>query len=164
MKALYKYPQRAFPYEELLAQNAARSRNEPEFELTDTDAFAENRYFDIVAEYAKAAPDDVLVRITVTNRGPDAAPLHLLPTLWFRNTWSWGENHTERPRIQRVSDYELRATHATLGDFRFVVDPSEDGWLPFLFTENETNAERLFGAPNAGIVHEGRLSSRVDRR
>ena len=89
-RGLYKYPQRAYPYDELLAKNGERSREQPEYEITDTKAFEENRYFDVEIEYAKAAPDDIFIQITATNRGPEAATLHLLPTLWFRNTWSWG--------------------------------------------------------------------------
>jgi hypothetical protein len=92
LKALYKYPQTEFPYERLIRANRERSKAEPEFELTDTGVFDDHRYFDVFAEYAKADTDDVLVRITVANRGPEAATLHLLPTLWFRNTWSWGRN------------------------------------------------------------------------
>ena len=96
MRALYKYPQRAFPYAELVAENARRGKDQPEYELVDTGVFAEDRYFDVQVEYAKASPTDLVVRITATNRGPDAAPLHVLPTLWFRNTWSWG-TPDERP-------------------------------------------------------------------
>ena len=92
LKGLYKYPQRPFPYAALVAENRRRSRLEPEYELIDTGVFAEDRYFDVLVEYAKAAPDDILVRISATNRGPEAAPLHLLPTLWFRNTWAWGHD------------------------------------------------------------------------
>src|SRR5919199_354753 len=101
MKALYKYPQRAFPYGELVAENRRRGRDAPEYELLDTGVFAEDRYFDVQVEYAKAAPDDLLIRISVTNRGPDPAPLHLLPTLWCRNTWAWGR-HEGRPVLRRA--------------------------------------------------------------
>ncbi|KUG28080.1 hypothetical protein ASZ90_002040 [hydrocarbon metagenome] len=153
MRYLYKYPQAAYPYEDLLRVNAARSRLEPEYELLDTDVFCENRYFDVFVEYAKAAPDDILVRITVHNRGPEAARLHLLPTLWFRNTWSWPDGGP-KPEI-RAMDAQGRqailARHA---------DPEEaarlpghvllcDGGYDLLFTENETNTERLFGQNNA---------------
>src|SRR3954467_12122571 len=92
MAALYKYPQRAFPYGELVEENRRRGRGAPEYDLLDTGIFAENRYFDVLVEYAKAAPDDIYMRISVTNRGPDAAPLHVLPTLWCRNTWAWGRD------------------------------------------------------------------------
>jgi hypothetical protein len=90
MKALYKYPQQAFPYAELVAENRNRGRDKPEYELIDAGVFAEDRYFDITVEYAKIDPEDILIRISAINRGPDPAPLHMLPTLWFRNTWAWG--------------------------------------------------------------------------
>src|SRR5438128_479749 len=97
LKALYKYPQDAFPYAKLVQENARRGRAAPEYELADTGVFEENRYFDVTVEYAKAAPDDILIRITAANRGPGSAPLHLLPTLWFRNSWSWGREGPEYP-------------------------------------------------------------------
>ena len=108
LKMLYKYPQRAFPYADLVATNRRRSRNEPEYELLDTGAFAENRYFDVFVEYAKAGPEDILIRINAANRGPDPAELHLLPTLWFRNTWSWGDpdEMDPRPLVSRGNDGE----------------------------------------------------------
>ena len=102
MAAMYRYPQARFPYEQLVAENARRGRQQPEFELADTGVLAENRYFDVRVEYAKAGPNDILIEITAINRGPAAAPLHLLPTLWFRNTWSWGCHHEGcwlKPRI-----------------------------------------------------------------
>ena len=102
LKALYKYPQAAFPYDRLVQENRSRGKADPEYELTDTGVFDDNRYFDVLAEYAKAGPDDIAIRITVTNRGPDAADLHLLPTLWFRNTWSWGrEGEGTEPSSRR---------------------------------------------------------------
>src|SRR5262249_23724208 len=101
MKFLYKYPQAAFPYDELVRVNRERGREQPEYELLNTDAFRENRYFDVTVEYAKASPDDVLVRIRVANRGPEAAEIHVLPTVWFRNTWSW--NGGTRQRMQAAS-------------------------------------------------------------
>ena len=146
-RALYKYPQAAFPYHELIEANARRGPADREFELEDTGIFAENRYFDITVEYAKGGPDDILIRITAANRGPDKAPLHLLPTLWFRNTWVWQCRHegcTARPSIDCRSARELDAAHPTLGRFRFAIEHDTE-WL---FTENETNVERLFGAPN----------------
>jgi len=149
-KALYKYPQAAFPYEQLVRENARRGRDEPEFELEDTGVFDASRYFDVVTEYAKAAPDDLLIRVTIHNRGPDAAPLHVLPTLWFRNVWSSGCTHEGcgvRHRLRRESDTRARASHDALGEFFFdaVTDPALRAWL---FTENDTNVERLFGAAN----------------
>src|SRR5207247_2657490 len=152
MKALYKYPQSEFPYVSLVEENARRGRQQPEFELLDTGAFDRDRYFDVFAEYAKASPNDVLIRITVANRGPETATLHLLPTLWFRNTWSWGrsgEGYWPKPSIDVDRDGTLRSRHATLETFRLAVDAGPDGRKPaHLFTENETNIERLFGAPN----------------
>jgi hypothetical protein len=151
-RGLYKYPQGAYPYEELLRENASRGKDVPEYEITDTSAFAENRYFDIEIEYAKAGPDDILIQITATNRGPDPALLHLLPTLWFRNTWSWGpmpEDTPVRPELRRSGDYEIEAQHATLGTFLFLLDPENRGkFRELLFTENETNVQRLYGVPN----------------
>jgi hypothetical protein len=152
MKALYKYPQTEFPYDRLVAENQRRGKLDPEFELADTGAF-DDGYFDVFVEYAKAAPDDVLVRITAANRGPAPAALHLLPTLWFRNTWSWGCAHEgcwPKPYIRRAQDGLLLCHHATLGRFRFAADAIEGGSGPtFLFTENETNAAKLFNAANS---------------
>jgi hypothetical protein len=148
LKCLYKYPQRAFPYTDLVATNGRRSKQEFEYELLDTGAFDEDRYFDVVVEYAKAAPDDIVMQVTAHNRGPDAATLHLLPTLWFRNTWSWGDD-VARPAIAAVDAgagmVGARASHAELGDWLLVADDS----ARLLFCENETNNERLFGSPNA---------------
>ena len=101
MKFLYKYPHRAFPYSQLVAENRRRSKQDPEFELLDTDVFDEHRYFDVEVEYAKAGPEDILMRVTAHNRGPEAAPLRLLPTIWFRNTWSWNGIET-KPTLKRV--------------------------------------------------------------
>ena len=151
---MYKYPQAAFPYDRLVAENRRRGKLDPEFELADTGIFKGNRYFDVVAEYAKANTDDILIRITVANRGPEPATLHLLPTLWFRNSWSWGCTHEGceiKPRIETGPDGGLRATHVSLGAFRFFAEPAPDGQTPpFLFTENETNFERLFKISNQG--------------
>ncbi|HVP38198.1 MAG TPA: hypothetical protein VMS93_03335 [Candidatus Saccharimonadales bacterium] len=153
LKALYKYPQAEFPYVRLVDENRRRGRQSPEFELQDTGAFDGSRYFDVQAEYAKVSPDDLCIRITVFNRGPEAAVLHLLPTLWFRNTWSWGRRGPEspgRPRLARAGPGAVAAEHATLGRFRLVVGPGPEGGLPeLLFTENESDARRLFGTPNA---------------
>ena len=150
MRALYKYPQAEFPYQQLIDVNARagsqRSR-EREYELGDTGVFAESRYFDITAEYAKVDVDDILIRLTLANRGPDAATLHVLPTVWFRNSWVWGCTHegcTLKPRISRLDDQLLTMQHETLGVFRFAAE-SPASWL---FTENETNNEKLFGAPS----------------
>lgn len=152
MKILYKYPQAPFPYMELLTESQKRSREEPEFELLDTGIFDDQRYFDIFVEYAKAAPDDILIRITVANRGPETARLQMLPTLWFRNTWIWNqsdEREAVKPRITTPATATLLAEHSTLGRFRLTADTAADSSLPtLLFTENETNRERLFGVPN----------------
>ncbi len=148
MKALYKYPQRAFPYADLMSENRRRTRDDPEYELLDTGAFSGNRYFDVTVEYAKAAPDDIVIRLTAQNRGPDPAPLHLLPTLWFRNTWAWGRD-AERPVLRAVDGPPvgprlIHAAHHTLGEYWLACDGTPD----LLFTENETNAERLWSEPN----------------
>src|SRR5690242_19697481 len=116
--ALYKYPQQEFPYNQLVDENRKRDKHEPEFEITDTGVFHENRYFDIIIEYAKSSPNDILIRITATNRGPEPATLHLLPTVWFRNTWVWGRNGEDfvsKPAIRHVGDGILAAEHASLG-------------------------------------------------
>jgi hypothetical protein len=152
LKALYKYPQTPFPYDRLVEENRRRGRNDPEFELLDCGVFDANRYFDVFVEYAKAGPEDILIRITAANRGPEAAPLHLLPTLWFRNTWVWGrqgEDYSARPRLKRVAAGQISAEHETLGNYLFCVESSPDGGPELLFTENETNTERLYGLANA---------------
>jgi hypothetical protein len=144
MKYLYKYPQSEFPYSNLVETSRRRTRNEFEYELLDTGAFVDNRYFDVFVEYAKESPDDILIQITVHNRGPDTAELHVLPTLWYRNTWSW-ESDKERPSLQRLSGSNaVKASDAKLGD-RFLYC---DGSAELLFTENETNTQRIFGVAN----------------
>jgi len=150
MKALYKYPQAEFPYERLVDEGARRDKSEPEFELIDTGILDGNRYFDVFAEYAKAAPDDILIRITVANRGPEPATIHLLPTIWFRNSWSWGstqEGQGARPRLRAEKQgNRVTGTHDTLGTFSLAVGPDPQGRPPpLLFTENETNSRRLWG-------------------
>jgi len=148
MKCQYKYPQREFPYLDLAQTNRSRGKQDMEYELLDTGIFDEDRYFDVIVEYAKAAHDDILMRVTAHNRGPEAATLHLLPTLWFRNTWSWGDD-VAKPAISaaQASDglVAARASHPQLGDWVLYADAS----ARLLFCENETNNERLFGAPNA---------------
>jgi hypothetical protein len=156
LRGLYKYPQRAFPYGDLVEENRRRGREQPEYEPIDTGAFAEDRYFDVEVEYAKIASEDILVRISATNRGPDTAPLHVLPTLWFRNTWSWGRDD-RRPEIRLVPPQSrsrstsnsrggqlVQATHHALGEYWLV----SQGDPELLFTENESNVQRLWGAPN----------------
>jgi hypothetical protein len=152
MKALYKYPQAAFPYEQLVRENARRNRKEPEFELADTRAFAENKYFDVQAEYAKADPDDLLIKITISNRGGEAAAITVLPTIWFRNTWSWGgdtEESKDRPQLSARNDGSIECQHETLGKRILAADPS-GGAAELVFTENDTNTMRLFNTPNQG--------------
>jgi hypothetical protein len=153
LKGLYKYPQAEFPYAQLFTENRGRTRGDREFELLDAGVFNDNRYFDVFAEYAKAAPNDILIRLTVANRGPETAVLHLLPTLWFRNTWSWGCAHDgcwRKPRIWLGEDGFVWTEHVTLGKFRLAVGPAPDGTTsPLLFTDNETNLQRLFGTANA---------------
>jgi hypothetical protein len=143
MKYLYKYPQAAYPYSDLVDTNRRRTRADLEYELLDTGVFDGDRYFDVFVEYAKAGPEDILIRITVENRGPEPAMLHVLPTLWFRNTWSWGGN-VPRPLLREAAPGLIVASHGDLGD-RFL---SCDGAPDLLFTENETNTERLFRTPN----------------
>jgi mannosylglycerate hydrolase MGH1-like protein len=143
MKYLYKYPQSAFPYAELLEENRQRPKDQPEYELLDTGVFEEDRYFDVFVEYAKADVEDILVRITVENRGPEAAPLRLLPTIWFRNTWSWGGTD-DRPELHMASDGTdplIELNHPSYGKRRLVCEGSPE----LLFTENQTNMRRPFG-------------------
>ena len=151
-KALYRYPQAEFPYEALVAENARRDKHEREFELIDTGVFDEAKYFDVQIEYAKAGPNDLLARITVTNRGPDEAELWLLPTLWFRNTWIWGCRHegcTLKPWIQETGPGQVELRHESLGAFRAAFGDHPDGAeRELLFTENETNSELLFDTPS----------------
>jgi len=147
MKYLYKYPQAAFPYNELVATSKGRSRNDMEFELLDTGVFNEDRYFDVFVEYAKQTPEDILIQITACNRGPEPAVVHVLPTLWFRNRWSWWPD-IPKPSLKQIPGKNgvaaALASHSILGD-RYLYC---EGNVPLLFTENETNNERLFGTPN----------------
>jgi hypothetical protein len=165
-RALYKYPQRAFPYDELRARAAAATRSDPEPELIDTGIFGEQRYFDVVVEYAKNDTNDVLVRVTATNRGPDPAALVLVPQLWFKNTWSWSFQ-APRPRVfslEPLGDVSvIAAEHHHLGPYLFYVEGAHE----LLFTENESNAERLWGVPNRtpyvkDAFHEAVVRRRVD--
>jgi hypothetical protein len=144
MKYLYKYPQREYPYADLVQTNARKSRSDFEYELLDTGVFNDDRYFDVFVEYAKADPQDILVRITVHNRGPEGARLRVLPTLWFRNTWSWGVDD-RKPELRQASDDVVEATHRDLGTHWLHCD----GTPELLFTENESNALRLWNQPNA---------------
>jgi len=143
LKGLYKYPQRAFPYSLLVEENAGRSRRDPEFELEDTGIFQDSRYFDVFAEYAKHDVDDILIRITIINRGPELSELTLLPTLWFRNIWSWTKSFdpATRPELMQSAPNEISLVHPQLGNFLFMAEDAED----FLFGENETDTERFWG-------------------
>jgi hypothetical protein len=154
MKALYKYPYE-FPYDDLVEENQKRreakyrGEEHPEYELIDTNCFGKG-YFDVVIEYAKKTPEDILIKITVRNRGSEAHPLHILPTLWFRNTWSWlgdAEREKQKPSLQKVANNvaTIKAHHSELGDYYLYCQ----GDTPLLFTENETNNERIFHTPNA---------------
>ncbi len=155
LKMLYKYPQRPFPYETLVRENARRGVGEPEFELIDTGIFDDDRYFDVVIEYAKGGPDDVLLRVTVHNRGPETAELHLLPQLWFRNTWSWTTG-TDRPML-RAAQGAIVASHPTLGEYRCSLEGAPELW----FTDNETNVSRLYGQEASGRFFKDAFHERL---
>ncbi len=153
MKYLYKYPQAPYPYEDLVRTNGQRSREEPEYELLDTGIFDEDRYFDVFVEYAKADAEDILVKISMANRGAVAAPIHLLPTLWFRNTWSWADGGS-KPVLKKIDSHQHSTIHAYHTDALFQEWLSDyylycEGNVPLLFTENETNNVRLFATENA---------------
>ncbi|MEO7991790.1 MAG: glucosidase [Chryseolinea sp.] len=150
MKMLYKYPQNEFPYAALVEENKRRGKLDPEFELIDTGIFNENKYFDVFIEYAKADDEDILMRITVENRGAESASLHVLPTLWFRNTWAWGDD-SYKPELYLDEDYVIRISHAVLGDrYLFFDDKPET-----LFCENETNTNRLYSLSKEGTFKDG---------
>ncbi|MCA9830114.1 MAG: glucosidase [Dehalococcoidia bacterium] len=162
MRALYKYPHLAFPYQQLIDENGHRGRDQPEYELVDTGIFNEGRYFDVSVEYAKAGPHDLVIRISAINRGPESATLHLLPTLWYRNTWAWGYSpvrpscteHSPNPGFRTI-----RASHDELGDYWLACE----GVPELLFTGNDTNFERLWGVPNSNsFVKDGIGRSVVD--
>ncbi len=166
MKCQYKYPQRAFPYEDLLSTNRRRGKLDPEYELLDTGIFEEDRYFDVVVEYAKAGHDDILMLVSAFNRGPENASLHILPTLWFRNTWSWADGSPKPSLAAADGDTGLstvQVSHAELGDWLL----RADGDAQLLFCENETNNERLFGSANASpyvkdAINEFVVAGRAD--
>ncbi len=156
LRALYKYPQREFPYAHLREENGRRKGRDREFEIWDTDAFEGDRYFDVIAEYAKADAEDILIRITIANRGPEAAQIHVLPTLWFRNTWSW-KTGAEKPLLRALGPGTVEAAHTSLGVYRLVLEKE----APLLFTENETNIQRLYGAPNVNPFVKDAFQSHV---
>ena len=148
MKYLYKYPQTAYPYGDLIQTNKGRNRGDMEYELLDTGIFNDDRYFDVFVEYAKQSPEDILIQVSASNRGPEPATVHILPTLWFRNTWTWWPD-TPKPSLKQVSGRKgvqvVAASQADLGE-RYLYC---EGDVPLLFTENETNNERIFGTANA---------------
>jgi hypothetical protein len=148
LRGLYKYPQAAYPYKQLVEVNGRRGRTDREYELHETGIFDEQKYFDVFAEYAKASPDDILIRVTIENRAAETARLHVLPTLWFRNTWSWGQTFGStktKPSMRLVAPGRVALSHETLGEFVFEVESER----PLLFTENETNFQALYGTTNA---------------
>ena len=152
MKYLYKYAQAEYPYSLLVEENRRRGKLEPEFELIDTGIFNADRYFDVFVEYAKADVEDILIKVTVTNRGPEEASMNLLPTIWFRNTWSWSENGTAKPSLRRTDTGTVELNHAELGNRWLYCD----GEPELLFTENETNTQRLFNYTNgSSYVKDG---------
>lgn len=171
MRALYKYPQGEFPYQRLVEEGARRTRDEPSVTPAEMGVFDDDRYFDVFIEYAKAGPDDVLIQITAQNRGPEPAPLHVLPTVWFRNTWSWGCRHEGcwiKPRLSRAAGGEVRAIHATLEPHVVSIDLSDSGDVPLWLTENETNGTALWGLPDDGrpkkdAFHDAVIRGRVER-
>ena len=144
MKYLYKYLQGEFPYGQLVDENRRRGKPASEFELIDTGVFDGDRYFDVVVEYAKAGVEDILVKITATNRGAEAASLNLLPTIWFRNTWSWNQNGTQKPWLRQTSPDVIELNHNEVGTRWLYCDGAPE----LLFTENDTNTERLFNFSN----------------
>ena len=162
MRMLYKYPQAAFPYTDLVETNRRRGRGDLEYELVDTGVFAENRYFDIMIEYAKATSDDILIRISATNRGPDAAPLHIIPTLWFRNIWDWGtppDGTDMRPKLSAATGTTTTITseHPILGSYTLSCDSTTE----VLFTENNTNTALLYGFPNSGTYAKDGINDAI---
>ena len=155
MRMLYKYPQAAFPYARLVEENRRRGAEEPEFELADCGVFDDGRYFDVTVEYAKAAPEDTLMRVSVLNRGPGSARLHVLPQLWARNTWAWTAD-AERPLLRALGDAAIEARHPRMAPRTLLVDGSAE----LLFCENDTNVRRLYGVDGAGPFKDG-INDRV---
>jgi hypothetical protein len=150
MKMLYKYPQSEYPYRRLIEENRARTKSDPEFELIDTGIFDEDKYFDVFVEYAKADIDDILIRITVHNRGKDAAPIHLIPTVWFRNTWSWGYDDY-KPTMMSSNEGNIILRHRDMGEFTLFGEANDS----YMFCDNETNVRRLYGTNAAGYFKDG---------
>ena len=171
MKFLYKYPQRKFPYEDLVEENGRRGRDDREYQLLDTGIFDEDRYWDIFVETAKEADDceELLFRVTAYNRGPVAAPIHILPHVWFRNTWAWGYHYTQvRPSIHQITPLVAQSEHSALGSRFIQLAPSpspgpedEDVFPKMIFTENETNYHALYGSPNRSTYFKDAFHCRV---
>src|SRR5882724_3546216 len=161
LRGLYKYPQREYPYSRLVEENRSRGKHEAELELMDTGALDGDAYYDVSVEYAKADPEDILVRITIDSRSPDAARLHVLPTLWFRNTWSYGgENAAQRPELHAESASLVDVSHPELGEYEISFEPSP-ALHELLFTESETNAERVFGVASVSPYTKDAFHRRV---
>jgi hypothetical protein len=168
MKYLYKYPQAAFPYAQLVEENRRRDKRSREFELVDTGVFDENRYFDVEVEYAKAAPEDILIRLSVSNRGPEAATLHVLPTIWYRNTWSWG-NGERKPNLKSPCCLPVNLAEEIAPSQAIELNDETNGrrWLlcegtpELLLTENETNFQRLYGVGNGSSLAKDGIERRV---
>jgi hypothetical protein len=158
MKYLYKYPQAEFPYGHLVEENRRRGKLAPEFELIDTGVFESDRYFDVFVEYAKAGVEDILVKLTVTNRGPEAASLNLLPTIWFRNTWSWSQNGTAKPWLRKTDEGVVELNNQQLGQRRLYCDGAPE----LLFTENDTNTPRLFNFTNGARHFKDGINEYID--
>jgi hypothetical protein len=159
LKMLYKYPQREFPYGLLVEENRRRGKYQPEFELLDTGVFDDDRYFDVFIEYAKAGPEDVLIQVAVHNRGPEQAVIHLLPQLWFRNTWSW-QGESQKPRLVVARPGAIEAHHAELGKYTLYAE----GDPALLFCNNETNSARLYGVNGAKAYCKDAFHDYVVRR
>ena len=152
MKAMYQYPQNEFPYDQLRHENVMRGKDQPEFEIADTGVFDENRFFEIYTEYAKAGPNDLLIKITVENRGNEDAPLHLIPMFWYRNTWVWSSRHeecTSKPSLKSTGETSMLAEHETMGNFNLQWGAASDGTsAQLLMTDNETNTKTIHGRDN----------------
>lgn len=156
MKMLYKYPQRAFPYEQLVNQNKHRSRKQPEYELLDTGIFQDDKHFDIYVEYVKESPTTTLIQITVANRGGKEAAIQIIPTVWFRNTWAWGYDNY-KPHIQTSSPQVLEAYHQQIGQYYLLAEgkPSQ------VFSDNETNVNRLYNSPETSSYYKDGINNYV---
>jgi hypothetical protein len=158
MKMLYKYPQNEFPYKQIIEENQKRNRKDPEFEINETGVFDNNEYFDIFIEYAKADENDILIKITAHNRHKKAAPLTILPTLWFRNTWSWGyDAYKKSPMMTGIAKSQIEVNHQLLGKYKLYVEGADE----LLFCENETNMERVFGKPNTSMYVKDGINNYV---